>query len=149
MTTPYQIAERFVGIKEIPGKDDNYQILSMLKLDNDWPEHDEVPWCSGFANYVAWLLRLPRSKSLMARSWLDVGIPIPLKDAKAGYDVVILSRGTNPKAGHVGFFSSLMGPKIYLLGGNQSDTVCVSDYNRSRFLGARRLGGPAGSGGTG
>lgn len=139
MTTPYEIAERFVGIKEIPGKDDNHQILSMLKLDNQWPEHDEVPWCSAFVNYIAWLLRLPRSKSLMARSWLDVGVPIELNKAQPGYDIAILSRGSNPKSGHVAFFASKFGDVIYLLGGNQNDTVRVDEYSTNRLLGIRRL----------
>lgn len=64
----FDIAQRFVGIAEIPGHKDSPQVLAMLRLDETWPENDEVPWCSAFLNYVAWLLRLPRSKSLRARS---------------------------------------------------------------------------------
>jgi len=67
--TPYKIAERFIGLKEIPGKEDNPQILAMLKLDDEWPEHDEVPWCGSFMEYVFWLIRLPRNKTKMARAW--------------------------------------------------------------------------------
>lgn len=137
--TPYDLAERFVGIKEIPGSEDNPQVMSMLKLDGKWPEHDEVPWCSGFVNYIAWLMRLPRSKSLMARSWLGVGFPVSQYDAARGFDVVILSRGTDKNAGHVGFFSSIILPRIYLLGGNQSDSVCVQGFHLDRLIGIRRL----------
>lgn len=99
--TPYAIAERHIGMREIPGSDDNPAILNMLKLDSNWPENDEVPWCSAFVNYCCWLLRLPRSKSLMARSWLAVGKPIYLPDARPGFDIVILSRGGGGSAsGH-------------------------------------------------
>lgn len=66
----YDLAQRFNGMNELPGTLDNPQILAMLRLDTNVPEHDEVAWCSAFVNYIAWLLRLPRSKSLMARSWL-------------------------------------------------------------------------------
>jgi len=138
--TPYQLAERFIGIKEIPGSKDNHQVLAMLKLDADWPEHDEVPWCSAFVNYIAWLCRLPRSKSLMAQSWLEVGIPIQKTEAKAGFDIVILSRpNETTTAGHVGFFSSLIGSKVYILGGNQSDKINVCPFLETRILGIRKL----------
>ena len=86
----YEIAQRFVGIEEVPGSTANPQILAMLKLDQQWPEDDSVPWCSGFVNYITWRLRLPRSKSLRARSWLTIGEVIRLEEAQAGFDVVIL-----------------------------------------------------------
>jgi uncharacterized protein (TIGR02594 family) len=141
------IAERFVGVDEVPGSTANPQILSMLRLDADWPEDDSVPWCSGFVNYVAWLLRLPRSKSLLARSWLNIGTPIATKEAKKGFDVVILRRGTGHQPGpenttapgHVGFYMSQDHIRIWLLGGNQGNTVSVKAYDKDRVLGVRRL----------
>jgi hypothetical protein len=45
--TAFDLAQRFVGIKEIAGSVSNPQILAMLKLDDDWPKDDSVPWCSG------------------------------------------------------------------------------------------------------
>src|SRR5688500_8928758 len=88
----YDLAGRFVGIKEVPGTTANPQILAMLQLDDDWPKDDSVPWCSAFTNYIAWLLRLPRSKSLLARSWLAVGEVVSLEDAIPGFDVVVFKR---------------------------------------------------------
>lgn len=147
IVTAFDIAQRFIGTREIAGDFDNPQILAMLKLDMDWPQHDEVPWCSGFANYVAWLLRLPRSKSLLARSWLEVGRGIPLDDAEVGFDVVVLKRGQGGQAGptnttapgHVGFYAGMSGNYIEVLGGNQSDQVKVSLYPKSKLLSVRRL----------
>jgi uncharacterized protein (TIGR02594 family) len=144
----YEIAQRFVGIKEVPGSTANPQILAMLKLDKKWPEDDSVPWCSGFINYVAWLLRLPRSKSLLARSWLTIGEVIELEDAEAGFDVVIFKRGGGNQPGpdvidapgHVGFFAGIEGKNILVLGGNQGDSVSIGSYPKSRLLGVRRLG---------
>jgi uncharacterized protein (TIGR02594 family) len=143
----YDIAQRFVGIVEVPGSTANPQILSMLKLDQQWPQDDSVPWCSGFVNYVAWLLRLPRSKSLRARSWLTVGEVIHLEDAEPGFDVVILKRGGGNQPGpnvidapgHVGFFAGVDNEDVLVLGGNQSDSVRLSSYPKSRMLGVRRL----------
>lgn len=144
--THYDLAERFVGIKEIGGQVDNPMILAMLKLDNEWPDGDEVPWCSAFANYIAWLARLPRSKDLRARSWLTVGKGITLDQAEPG-DVIVLQRGKGEQPGpevidapgHVGFYAGRFGEFIEVLGGNQSDTVKISRYPTKRLLGVRRL----------
>lgn len=145
-TTAFDIAQRFVGLKETGGTVDNPQILSMLKLDNAWPSHDEVPWCSAFANYVAWLLRLPRSKDLRARSWLRVGKGITLAKAVPG-DIIVLKRGKGEQPGpevydapgHVGFYAGRQGDLIEVLGGNQSDSVKISRYPAKNLLGVRRL----------
>jgi uncharacterized protein (TIGR02594 family) len=145
--TAYKMAQRFVGLKEVPGSASSPQILSMLRLDKKWPKGDSVPWCSAFMNYVAWLLRLPRSKDLRARSWLGVGTSVPLEEAEPGFDVVILKRGGGRQPGpsvldapgHVGLFAGREGSRILVLGGNQSDSVNVQSYPASRLLGIRRL----------
>lgn len=141
--TAFGLAQRFVGVREVKGAVDNPLVCAMLRLDDDWPEHDEVPWCSAFVNFVCWLLRLPRSKSLAARSWLGVGTPVPLSQAVVGFDVVVLQRGDNPKTGHVGFFAGFEGPldvpRVLVLGGNQGDAVALSAFDQTRVLGVRRL----------
>ena len=145
--TAYDIAERFQGTKEIKGAVDNPQVMAMLKLDNNWPQNDEVPWCSGFVNYICWLLRLPRSKNLMARSWINIGSYIELEDAQVGFDIVVLKRSANSPGpeilnapGHVGFYAGSNSKRVYLLGGNQNNGVNVSGYNINRILAIRRLG---------
>jgi uncharacterized protein (TIGR02594 family) len=138
--TPYQLAQRFVGMAEVPGSASNPAVLSMLKLDGDWPSGDHVPWCSAFMNFIAWLMRLPRSKKLSARSWLDVGLPVELDQAVPGHDVVIFWRGSpNSPNGHVGFYAGVQGDDVLVLGGNQGDTVSISAYPKSKLLGVRRL----------
>lgn len=150
--TAFDLAMRFVGLKEVPGPVSNAHVLAMLRLDAEWVEGDDTPWCSAWVNYVAWLLRLPRSKSLAARSWLKVGIPIELEDALPAFDVVVLSRGGGPQPGadvldapgHVGFYAGVEGwgsdsARVLVLGGNQGDEVSVAPYPAARILGVRRL----------
>lgn len=146
--TAYSLAQRFVGIKEVSGKVSNPAILAMLQLDQAWPQDDAVPWCSAFVNYIAWLLRLPRSKDLRARSWLNVGVPITRReDLVVGFDVVILRRGGADEPGpdvisapgHVGFVAGQLDSYVLVLGGNQGDGVSVEPFPIDRVLGCRRL----------
>jgi uncharacterized protein (TIGR02594 family) len=145
--TAFDLAQRFVGVSEVPEQASNPQILAMLQLDEKWPKGDDVAWCSAFMNYVAWLLRLPRSKNLAARSWLSVGRSVSLEEAVAGFDVVVLKRGTGNQPGpnvidapgHVGLFAGREGTNLLVLGGNQADAVNVSRFASNRLLGVRRL----------
>lgn len=147
--TPFDIAQRFVGIRETAGTASNPLVLAMLRLDQSWPTEDAVPWCSAFLNFVCWLLRVPRSKSLAARSWLTVGRSVPLAEAKPGFDVVVLQRGAGKQPGptviqapgHVGFYAGLSedGKSVLLLGGNQGDAVSVAQFPVGRVLGVRRI----------
>jgi hypothetical protein len=137
----------------------------MLRLDEQWPTADEVPWCSAFANYIAWLLRLPRSKSLTARSWLTVGMPIALESARAAFDIIVLKRGPGHQPGpevldapgHVGFFAGLErtrptingapfdmsdrveSRRVLVLAGNQGNSVSIAPFPVDGVIGARRL----------
>jgi len=146
--TPYSIAARFLGLREVAGHIHNAQIVGMMQCVDPSVHDDETPWCSGFVNYCCFLLGVTRSRSLAARSWLRVGAPITLDEASAGFDIVVLSRGDNPAPasvvaapGHVGFFSNYRASaqQVTVLGGNQGDAVSLVSYPTSRVLGIRRL----------
>jgi uncharacterized protein (TIGR02594 family) len=145
--TPLSIARRFLGMQEVAGSVNNPAIVAMLQLDAKWADKDAIPWCSAFVNAVAWLLDVPRSKSLAARSWLNVGTPVELDKAEPGFDVVILKRGTGDQPGpdvldapgHVGFFVDRLADKVVILGGNQGDEVSIEQFAAKNILGIRRL----------
>jgi uncharacterized protein (TIGR02594 family) len=136
--TAIEIARRFFNMKEIPGVKDNPFIvwcLSTCNLDTS----DETPWCSAFVNGICYILGLEnRSNSAWARSWLMVGTPVELEDAKIGWDICIFQRGTGQQ-GHVGFYAGLREDKILILGGNQADSVSVMLFGKDKLLGVRRL----------
>ena len=149
----YSRAERFLGIKEIEGDLHHPLIQWWLSLCTGFDEQssDEIPWCSAFVNGIAWDLRLPRSRSAMARSWLSIGRVVPsLLEAAIGFDVVILQRGSGDQPGpdvldapgHVGFYAGRESRgRVHLLGGNQGNRVSVGSYDSDRILGIRRLRG--------
>ena len=138
--TAYSRAERYVGeVYELAGREHPLIQWWLSRCGFGFDVKDEVPWCSAFVNGIAWDLRLPRSKSALARSWLEVGSEVSLLAAKQGFDVVVLKRG-GPTTGHVGFFSSIVdGDRVSVLGGNQGNAVSVKSFPRSDVLSVRRL----------
>lgn len=99
-------------------------------------EHDEVPWCAAYLG--ACLERSGRrsTRSLLARSYLAWGEAVETGRPGA---IAVLSRGSDPAAGHVGFLLGETAADVILLGGNQSNRVTVSAYPKSRLLGLRWL----------
>lgn len=146
-TTLFEVAQRFVGIKETAGATSTPLVLAMLRLDASWVEDDQTAWCSAFVNFICFVLGAARSRSLAARSWLLVGTSIPLTDAKVGNDVVVLMRGTGKQPGadviaapgHVGFYAGQDAANVYLLAGNQGDSVNIAGFPKARILGIRRI----------
>ena len=145
--TAFQVAQRFMGLKEVEGPMSNAMVLGMLQLDTKWVEDDETAWCSAFVNFTCHVLGLPRSRSLAARSWLLVGQSVPLTDARVGYDIVVLSRGKLPQPGpevvaapgHVGFYAGQDVKNVLVLGGNQGNSVSVAPFPKSRILRVSRI----------
>lgn len=143
---------RILGLKEVPGVKDNPFILWCLTTCNiPEPLHDEIPWCSALLNGVFFLLGIPRSGSAAARSWAKVGKSIPLEEAQAGFDIVILGRGEEPfppltymnpdgsyPPGHVGLFGGWNSPMVDILGGNQGDRISLAPFPFSHILDVRR-----------
>lgn len=148
LSTAFAVAHRFIGMREFAGVAHNPAIVAMLNRVDPSVLNDETPWCSAFVNHVTFLLGLPRSGSLAARSWLMVGEPVTLDRALPAYDVVILTRGPQAPAanviaapGHVGFFAEWKPDRnvVRVLGGNQGDKVSIADFDAARVLGVRRL----------
>ncbi|MBA2124683.1 TIGR02594 family protein [Hyphomicrobium methylovorum] len=123
------------GVREIPGSTDAPEIIRYFREAGDAVTRSETtPWCAAFAG--AMLKRSGRSGtgSLLARSYLNWGTS--LDSGRLGA-VTVLSRGSNPGAGHVGFLIGESSSNLYLLGGNQNDAVSVAKFARSRLLGFR------------
>lgn len=98
-----------------------------------------IPWCAAWMNMVLDESGMPTTGSLMARSFLAWGKPVA-GDPKIG-DVVVMRRGRNKSAGHVGFFYSFVehnGQKmVAVLGGNQGKEVRISYYPITKIIAYR------------
>ncbi len=146
-TTPFLLAQRFLGVSEVQGALHNPLVVAMLALDGTGIVDDETPWCSAFVNFVFWLLGLPRSRSLSARSWLAVGKGVTVTEAVPGFSVVILKRGTGRQPGpevlkapgHVGLFAGYEDGWVSVLGGNQGNRVSIARFPVEQVLGIREV----------
>lgn len=127
------------GIKEIKGAEDNPEILKYfddIGFDGNALK-DETAWCSAFANWVCLKAGKVMTEKLNARSWLDVGYRV---HAPQPGDIVVFWRGSlDSWKGHVAFFINQDEDNIYVLGGNQSNQVCIKPYPKSRLLQYRRV----------
>lgn len=138
--TPYDVARRHLGVREIPGKQHNPTILNWYRKLIVSVYDDETAWCSTFVNFCALEAGYERTGKLNARSWLHIGERITTRQARQG-DVIIFERGNSVWQGHVAFIQSinLETGRAVCLGGNQNDAVNLQSYPLSKLLGIRRL----------
>lgn len=139
MNAAYKLARTFIGTFE--WKDGhNPKILKMFEdVGHKWVRDDETAWCAAFVGAMLKRSGLPYTGKLNARSYCDWGEPVARKDAREG-DIAIFWRGSRDSwQGHVAFFVADQGATITVLGGNQSNSVNVTNYPASRLLEIRRL----------
>lgn len=123
------IASKYLGMHE---SRDRSELAQFMDLD---PRR--MPWCAAFVNAVLATVGLDGSPNLMARSFLNVGVKVrkPVEG-----DIVVLTRGSNPASGHVGFYIGETPGFVHVLGGNQAHgRVTITPYPKSKVLGYRRV----------
>ena len=122
------------GIKETIGEKHNPVIMgwaSTLGL-RDY-KSDEIAWCGLF---VAWIAHVsgkePVTNPLWARNWSAWG-----NESKPELGaVLVFKRGTG---GHVGLYVGEDKDCYHVLGGNQSDSVCVARLAKDRLIACRAM----------
>lgn len=128
------IARSQLGVLELPGRSHAAAIIAYHSTTTLKGQTDEVPWCSSFVNWVMKKTGIPGTRSAAARSWMQWGKET---EPRVGA-VVVLSRGSDPGSGHVGFYA---GPgtagKIKLLGGNQGNKVSIQSFSLKQVLAYR------------
>lgn len=127
-----------IGQREIVGESHNQRILEYLATVRGsrglWFMKDETAWCSAFVNWCVQRSGNDGTRDPAARSWLKHGIESSFRIGA----ICVLKRGL-PWQGHVGFGVGIDDAYVHLLGGNQSNGVCVQRYSRADVLGIRWL----------
>lgn len=139
MNSLISVALSQYGVKEVQGTKDHPQIVNYFtSLGYDASKFkDETAWCSAFANWVAQQAGYEKSNKLTARSWLQVGASTATP--KQGDVVVLWRESPDSWKGHVGFLIKESKRYVYLLGGNQGNSVSIKAYPKNRVLDYRKL----------
>lgn len=128
-------AWREFGVLEVPGSRNNSRIVEMFEaVGHSAIKDDEVAWCAAFLGACLERSGHASTRSLGARSYLDWGAAVDEPHVGA---IAVLSRGSDPALGHVGFVLGMSDAEVFLLGGNQSDRVSVAAFAKSRVLSYR------------
>lgn len=144
-------ALREFGTLEVKGDGSNPEIISWAKeiggTVSDVYKADEIPWCGLFMAICAKRAGYDLPKEpLWALNWGTFGSSQPT--AMLG-DVLTFIRktSTGAKAGHVSMYVGEDEAAYHVLGGNQSDCVCITRIDKSRLYAIRRplfkIGQPA------
>ena len=139
MKAVYDIAAKDSGTWEWAEGHNPKVVQYFADVGHAWVQDDETAWCAAFVGAMLKRAGLPHTGALNARSYLDWGTPVPIEQAERGDVVILWRRDPDSWMGHVGFFHSLNGSKVSLLGGNQRNQVNISAYDASRVLGVRRM----------
>jgi uncharacterized protein (TIGR02594 family) len=136
---PKMIVEalKLFGTMEAPGLANNPTIIAWAKEVGgevaDVYEADSIPWCGLFMAVIAKRAGKEITKHpLWALSWSAFGAKSP---AAALGDVLVFVRNGG---GHVGLYVGEDASAFHVLGGNQSDRVCITRVAKSRLYAARR-----------
>lgn len=138
------------GVLEAPGEADNPRILGWQRElqaagfgrnYGGFYDADAIPWCGLFmaiaahrANRERRPERDPPRRYLSALAWASWGNPVPKGAAALGDALVFKRKG----GGHVGLYVGHDASAFHVLGGNQSDRVCVTRLSKNRLVAVRR-----------
>lgn len=139
MSTPIWLehARKDAGLREIRGGE-SPRIIAMHDHCSLHAKEDEIAWCS--AAVCCWLeeVGIPSIKSAAAKSWLSWGVA--LETPREGCVCVIHQKtagrdaATGSTSGyHVGLWLGQDQDRVYLWGGNQSDTVKKSGFGLGSY----------------
>ena len=133
---PKMISEALVefGVRETGGPGNTERIM-------EWAEEcgvpgynaDAIPWCGLFMALVARRAgKAVPSGPLWALNWARFGEPGGQPELG---DVLVFVR---PGGGHVGLYIGEGATTYYVLGGNQSDSVCITQIEKTRLHAVRQ-----------
>ncbi len=124
-----------LGVRETAGAGSNPRIEAYIRrAGHPAAANDATAWCAAFVGACLDAAGLVPTGSLLARSYLNWGVAT---EAPALGVIVVLTRGSDPAQGHVGFLIGMTASEVILLGGNQADAVSVAAFDRRRILGFR------------
>lgn len=126
------LARAEIGTLEAPGPKSNPKVVAYYK-DAGHGEviDDAVPWCSAFVGAILKRAGIKPSGSLGARSYERWGER--LEQPLLGCIGVKRRQGGEAWQGHVGLVVAANQTTVWMLGGNQSNSVSIAPFSRWQF----------------
>jgi len=130
-------ALHWYGTLELPGDENNPVIIEWAKevggWIGSWYTQDSIPWCGLIMALCAKRAGFPfTQKALSAREWANW--EQPSIEPMLGDILVFVRQG----GAHVGIYVGEDEDCYHVLGGNQSDMVCITRIQKNRLLASRR-----------
>lgn len=130
------IARRHLGLSETA---DNAALRAFLKSDGSTlGDPAQLPWCGDFIETCIKLglpgeifTGLVRENPYWAKNWILFGKPVSL-----GFGAVCVF-DRKPSGGHVAFAVGQDETRLFCLGGNQNNEICIVPVAKDRLLGCR------------
>lgn len=134
-------ARKYIGTVEVKGVKHNPKILALTVKafaatgKKSWIHDDETPWCGSFVGGVfaeSGLGHKIPKEFYRAKEWESAGTKL----TKAAYGCIVTF--TRNGGGHVGIVvGKTKSGNLKVLGGNQADQVCISDFPLDRVTSYR------------
>lgn len=129
----------YLGLKEYPGTTNNNPVImnmaKSLGISNIY-QNDEVAWCALYMCHLCKITNKPMPFTgydiLRAKSFENWGVASP--QASLG-DVLVFKR---PEGAHVGLYIAESPTTYFVLGGNQSNSVNITEIAKNRLTAVRR-----------
>lgn len=132
---------QYLGVKEIPGARSNPVIIDMAKglgIEKIYT-NDDTAWCGLFMSHLFRITGKPllgikgdKYNYLRAAKYAEWGNKV---DEPEMGDVLVFSR---TGGGHVGLYVGESKYTYFVLGGNQSNSVSITEIKKDRLTAARR-----------
>lgn len=134
-----EVALAELGVHELAGPlQNNPRIIEYGTAVTLKPKTDEIPWCSDFVNWCLMKCGLKRTASAAADSWDTYGTKLEVPVYGCITRIRQKHKSTDSSTGsfsgnHVALFDRIENGYLYLLGGNQSDSVKISGFNLQSY----------------
>jgi len=130
-----EAARAEAGVRTYPPGECNPRISEYHIGTNISGYDDKVSWCSSFVNWTLGKVGIVGTQSALARSWLEWGQPLEVPIL--GCVVVLWRVDPTSWKGHVGYYLRHDSQSIYLMGGNQLESVREHSYALETVLSYR------------
>ena len=129
----------YLGLRETPGTGNNNPVIMNMAKElgiSHIYKNDEVAWCALYMCFLCHITGKPMPFEsydiLRAKSFEKWGSPV---DVPQFGDVLVFSR---PEGAHVGLYIAESKTTFFVLGGNQSNSVNITEILKSRLTASRR-----------